>query len=73
MPVIIKIFSDSLSIEILIKLKTFAEVWHFLGYESPITDELQLSEYLSDYSAWESSYIASPDRLLDDSGNLWVP
>lgn len=42
---------------------------HFAGYESPITDELQLSEYLSDYSAWESSYLASPDRL-DDSGSV---
>lgn len=40
---------------------------HYSGYDSPITDELQLSEYLTDYSAWESSYLS--DRL-DDSGSV---
>ena len=41
---------------------------HYSGYDSPITDTNQLSEYLSDYSAWESSYL-SPDKL-DDSGSV---
>ena len=36
------------------------KVW-YQGYDSPITDENQLYEYLNDYSEWESSYLS--DKL----------
>jgi len=42
---------------------------HFAGYDSPITDELQLSTYLSDYNGWESSYLSSPD-IMDETGSV---
>lgn len=40
---------------------------HYTGYDSPITDENQLYEYLNDYSEWESSYLSDK---LDDSGSV---
>lgn len=42
---------------------------HYAGCESPITDEVQLAEYLSDYSAWESSSINLSDRM-DETGSV---
>jgi len=40
---------------------------HYSGYESPITDQNELSEYLNDYSAWESSSFLDK---LDDTGSV---
>jgi hypothetical protein len=43
---------------------------HYAGCESPITDEMQLSEYLSDYSAWESSSINLSSDRLEESASV---
>ncbi len=43
---------------------------YYAGCESPITDEVQLSEYLSDYSAWESSSLNLSADRMDESGSV---
>jgi len=44
---------------------------HYSGYDdSPITDEVQLAEYLHDYSAWEQSHLSDQQQRLDDTASV---